>query len=114
MPPPPQTDLPAAPGTGTRAGLAGEDAPIEALRAEIGALRAEVARLNGQRIVRMHNSPMIMIAANLARGLAFGLGSVLGASLLVSLLGWWLSQFEFIPVLGRWAAEVAQEIEQSR
>lgn len=87
---------------------------LDALRQEIVALRNELARLNTQRIVTMHNSPWRMLGAQFARGLAFGLGSVLGASLLVSILGWWLAQFEVVPILGKWAAEFAKEINQYR
>jgi hypothetical protein len=66
------------------------------------------------RIVRLHDTPLKLLAFQFLRGLAFGLGSVLGATILVSLLGIFLSQFEFIPVLGDWANRIILEIEQGR
>lgn len=87
---------------------AGENAPTES---EIRRLRRELERLNKHRFVRIHNSLWQLMLFQLMRGLAFGLGSVLGATILVSLLAWWVSQFEFLPVIGEWAAQIAQEIE---
>lgn len=83
---------------------------IEAIRA----LAHEVERLNSHRFITVHNSIWRLIGFQFARGLAFGLGSVLGASILVSALAWWLSQFEFLPIIGDWASQLAQEIELPR
>ena len=46
--------------------------------------------------------------------MAFGLGAVLGATFLVYVLVQTLSQFEFIPILGDWAAQLIQQIENNR
>ena len=77
-------------------------------------LAREVKRLNAHRFVKVHNSVWRLIGFQLARGLAFGLGSVLGASILVSVLAWWLSQIEFLPIIGDWATRLASEIELPR
>ncbi len=60
--------------------------------------------------IKLQNSRWRMMMSSLSRGLAFGLGSVLGGGILVSLLGWWLSQFEFLPYIGEWAAQLVKEI----
>lgn len=73
-------------------------------------LTEEVKKLNAHRFIRVQNSLWKLILFQLVRGLAFGLGSVLGATLLVSILVWWLSQFEFIPIIGDWAGEISKEI----
>lgn len=87
-----------------------------ALRAEeiaaIERLTEEVARFNGHRFVKVHNSRWRMALFSLSRGLAFGLGTVLGGGLLVSILGWWAAQFEFLPVIGEWASQLVKEIER--
>lgn len=76
-------------------------------------LTREVEKLNSHRFIAVQNSVARLLLFNFARGLAFGLGSVLGASLLVSILTWWLSQFEFLPIIGDWMAILADEFERA-
>lgn len=80
----------------------------------IGRLTQEVERLNQHRFVRIHNSLWRLIAYQFMRGLAFGLGSVIGATVLFSLLVWWLSQFEFLPVVGEWMGQLVDQIQKAR
>ena len=97
-----------------RRGQVTEDPLPGDVRSELRALRGEVARLNKHRYIRMHNSLAWLIFFNLIRGLAFGLGTVLGASVLLSLLAWSLSQIEFLPIIGEWAAEVLRQMELAK
>lgn len=92
------------------ADAAAQEGP-EDVRAELRALRREVARLNSHAFIRMHDSLIRVLAFNFARGLAFGLGTVLGASVLLSVVAWSLSQVEFLPIIGEWAAEIARQME---
>jgi len=78
---------------------------------EIRALRLEVKRLNDQRFFRDAESPKRFLFFQFLRGMAFGLGTVLGASLVVSVLAYLLSQIDFIPIIGDWASEIARQIE---
>ncbi|WP_026757331.1 DUF5665 domain-containing protein [Sediminimonas qiaohouensis] len=81
---------------------------------EIARLTRELEKLNAHRFVKVHNSLWRLIGFQFLRGLAFGLGSVVGATILVSLLAWWVSQFEFLPIIGDWAAQIADQIETAR
>ena len=81
------------------------------LRDEVAGLRQEVARLNDHRWLRIHNSMGRLVMFQLYRGLAFGLGTVLGATVVLSVVVWSLSQINFIPVIGDWAAQVLEIIE---
>ncbi|WP_226804013.1 DUF5665 domain-containing protein [Amylibacter sp. SFDW26] len=83
---------------------------IEDWQDELKELRAEVARLNSHRFIRMHNSTTRLVWFNFLRGLAFGLGSVIGATVLVSLLVFFLREINFIPIIGDWAAQVLDVI----
>lgn len=76
-------------------------------------LTVEVEKLNSHRFIAVQNSIWRLIGFQFLRGLAFGLGSVIGATLLVSIIGWWLSQFEFLPVIGDWMVILADEFERA-
>jgi hypothetical protein len=80
------------------------------LKSEIAGLRAELERLNGNRYVRIHNSIPRLLAFQFVRGLALGLGTVIGASVLVSILAYFLAQIDFLPIIGDWAAQIADQI----
>lgn len=84
------------------------------IRAEISALRAEVAQLNRSKAMRLHSSWMRIMVFNLVRGLMVGLGTVIGASILLSFLIWSLSQIEFVPIIGEWATEIIEQVEDAR
>lgn len=81
------------------------------LASEVQALRREVNKLNSHSFIRIHNSVPRLLAYSFARGLAIGLGTVLGASVLLSFLIWSLSQIEFIPIIGDWVTEIINQIE---
>lgn len=49
---------------------------------------------------------------NFFRGIFFGLGSVLGGTLVLSLLLWLLSLFVDFPLIGEWFEGARQSIEQ--
>ena len=78
----------------------------EVLNEELRLLREEVHQITAHRLFTSQSTVPRIVAISLARGLAFGLGSVIGASFLVSVLVYSLSQIDFIPVLGDWAAQI--------
>jgi hypothetical protein len=78
-----------------------EEAPSEATQ-----LLAEVRKLNEHKFVRAHDSWLGLIWFQVVRGLAFGLGSVLGATVLVALFVSMLGELDFIPILGQWAQQI--------
>lgn len=91
-----------------------EQTPDDRLPSQIAALQQELARLNDHRFMRLHESLPRMLAFQFARGLALGLGTVVGATILVSLLGYMLSQIDFLPVVGTWATEIARQIQEAQ
>jgi hypothetical protein len=74
-------------------------------------LATELETLNKHRFIRVHNSLWRLVLFQFTRGLAFGLGSVMGATILVSLVVWWLSQFEFIPIIGDFTNQLIELID---
>ncbi|MFY0679044.1 MAG: hypothetical protein JXR13_00585 [Thalassovita sp.] len=85
------------------------DSPEEAIRH----LAREVEKLNSHRFIVVQNSLVRLVLFQFLRGLAFGLGSVIGATLLVSVIGWWISQFEFLPLIGDWMVVLSEEFDRA-
>ena len=77
-------------------------------------LAEAIETLNDHNLMRIYSSSQRIIWTNFLRGLAFGLGSVIGASILVYITVQVLAQIEFIPILGDWALRLILEIEKSR
>jgi len=87
--------------------------PLPDLHADLKAVQKELQLLNTHRFVRIHNSMWRLISFQFVRGLAFGLGSVIGATILVYFLVYSLSNIDFIPIVGEWAKEIADMITQN-
>ncbi len=87
---------------------------MQASEDSVRALTAELSKLNDHRFIKVQNSVWRLILFQFARGLAFGLGTLMGATVLVSLIAWWASQFSFIPILGEWMAQIVQQMENGR
>ncbi|MDF1871005.1 DUF5665 domain-containing protein [Vannielia sp.] len=95
-------------------GDADHDATRADLRMEIVALREEVSKLNNHRFLQIYARFWRLIGFQLLRGMAFGLGSVVGATVLVSILAYLLSQVDYIPILADWAAKLELETTDAR
>lgn len=83
------------------------------LQHEIAALRAEVARLNGHKFVTLHDRPARLLLFQFLRGIAMGFGTVVGATILVSVAAFLLAQIDFVPIIGEWATRIAEEIQET-
>lgn len=79
-------------------------------QAAISKLTDEVEKLNNHKFLKIQNSTPRMLGFQFMRGLAFGFGSVVGASIVVSIAGFILNQMEVVPIVGEWAKQVATEI----
>jgi hypothetical protein len=73
-----------------------------------------VRELLEHKLLRDYSSTWRFLWLNFLRGLAFGLGSVIGATILVYLTIQILAQIEFIPILGEWAVQLIEQIETKR
>lgn len=74
---------------------------------DINALHSAIKELSNHRYVRVHNSIPKMMGYQLLRGPAFGLGSFLGATIVVSSLVYLLSFVDFLPIVGDWAKQIS-------
>lgn len=83
------------------------------LEDEVRALREELTLLRRHRMFELYQSVPRVLLFRFASGLAVGLGTVIGATVLLSLIVWSLSQIEFVPIIGDWAAEIARTITEA-
>ncbi len=82
-------------------------------QSDIAGLRRELEKLNSHKFIRVHNSIRRLMWYQFLRGLAMGLGTVVGATLLVSLLVFILSFVNFVPIIGEWANQIAEQIQDT-
>ena len=78
---------------------------------EIKKLNEAIKSLNNNNIFKIYNSTKKFLFISFLKGLASGLGWIIGATILVSLLTYILSQIEFIPILGDIVSQLIEEIE---
>ena len=78
---------------------------------EIKQLSEAIKSLNNNNIFKIYNSIKKVLFISFLKGLASGLGWIIGATILVSLLTYILSQIEFIPILGDIVSQLIEEIE---
>lgn len=83
------------------------------LEAEVQALRQELTFLREHRMFTIYQSVPRILLFRFAVGMAVGLGTVIGATVLLSMIIWALSQIEFLPIIGEWSAQIARQIEES-
>jgi len=79
---------------------------------EVRALRQELTHLRQHKMVLLYQSPAKVILFRFISGMAVGLGTVIGASALLSIIIWALSTIEFIPIIGEWSVMLADEIQE--
>ena len=78
---------------------------------EIKKLSEAIKSLNNNNIFKIYNSTKKILFISFLKGLASGLGWIIGATILVSLSTYILSQIEFIPILGDIVSQLIEEIE---
>ncbi|WP_341863958.1 DUF5665 domain-containing protein [Gymnodinialimonas sp. 57CJ19] len=81
------------------------------LEDEVRALREELSFLRQHRMFQVYQSVPRILLLRFAVGMAVGLGTVIGATVLLSIIVWALSQIEFLPIIGAWSVEIARQIE---
>ena len=77
---------------------------------EIKKLSESIKSLNNSNIFKIYNSTKKILFISFLKGLASGLGWIIGATILVSVLTFALSQIQFIPILGEWVSKLITEI----
>ena len=77
---------------------------------EIKKLSEAIKSLNNNNIFKIYNSTKKILFISFLKGLASGLGWIIGATILVSILTFALSQIQFIQIVGEWVSKLITEI----
>ena len=85
---------------------------LEALVAQSKEMNEQLLELNNHKLITAYDSIPKLLAFQLLKGGALGLGSVLGATVVLSGLIYMLSQIEFIPVIGEWVSAILETVKQ--
>ena len=79
---------------------------------EIKKLIEAIKSLNNNNLFKIYNSTKKILFVSFLKGLASGLGWIIGATILVSILTFALSQIQFIPIMGEWVSKLITEIQK--
>ena len=87
-------------------------AETAALVHEARAMRGALEQLRQHRLLTTYDSTPRLLSLMFLKGIAFGLGSVVGATIVVSILVYLLGQIEFIPIVGEWVRAILDTLNQ--
>lgn len=86
---------------------------VEQLLAQTKSIQSELEKLNDHKLIHTYNSIPRFLWFSLLKGISLGLGSVLGATVVLSALVYVLSQMEFIPIIGEWISAILEVVKQN-
>lgn len=75
---------------------------------ELRQVRNELIRLNALHLFEWNRRTANVLFMQFLKGTFLGLGSLLGATIVISVLVYFLSQIEFIPIIGDWVKQINQ------
>jgi len=87
--------------------------PLNKIHLSLQKIETELQQLNSHKFIKAYNSISNLLFYQFLKGIAFGLGSVLGATIVVSILVYLLAQIEFLPIIGEWVKLITQEIKNT-
>mgnify|MGYP001765839661 CR=1 FL=1 len=76
------------------------------------AIEAQLQQINRHPLLASPPSRTSELLFQFLKGAAFGLGSVLGAGLILSLVVYLLSQIQFVPIIGELIRQILEQIPQ--
>ena len=91
--------------------LKAQEELLEQLVEKSNQINDQLQQLNDHKLIKAYNSSPRLLWFHLLKGIALGLGSVLGATVVLSTLVYVLSQIEFIPVIGEWVSKIIEIVQ---
>ncbi|MBI5754451.1 hypothetical protein HZA40_04885 [Candidatus Peregrinibacteria bacterium] len=81
------------------------------LAQEVKELTKEISRLKNMDFMQVFSHPIKFMFYSFMKGLMVGLGTVLGASVLVALLIYLLTKISFVPIVGDFVKDIIGQIQ---
>ena len=81
------------------------------LAKELHILSKEIGRMKSMEFIKVFKHPWKFLGFSLLKGIMVGFGSVLGATLFISIFIYILAQISFVPVVGDFVKDVMMRIE---
>jgi len=78
---------------------------------EMRGIRSDLRRIEHSKLLRVYDSIPRFLLYNVLRGVAIGFGSVVGATIVVSMFIYLLSGIEFIPLIGDWVGDIVRQVQ---
>ena len=78
---------------------------------ELETLTKQVKKLQNTELLRVYKKPGKFLFFSFMKGIMVGLGSVLGATVVVALLIYLLSQISFVPIVGEFVGDIVDQLE---
>lgn len=80
------------------------------LAKEVKNLSKNIRDLESEKIFQLVSNPWRLMWYSFLKGLMVGFGSVLGATVIVGVFVYALSQIEFIPIIGDWVKQILEQV----
>lgn len=91
-----------------------EDEEKKSLTESIKNLTKLVDQLRSKRYLQFVESPVKFLLYNFFSGLASGLGTAIGATIIFGLIILLLSKLQIVPIVGNWAVTILDYIHKAR
>ena len=73
-----------------------------------------IKELRSKRYLQIADNPKKFLFYNFISGIASGLGTVVGASIVFAIIIWFLTKLIFVPHLGNWIVNLLNYVQSSR
>ena len=83
----------------------------KALVKELDNLTRQIKKLQNAELIRIYKKPGKFLFFSFMKGIMMGLGSVLGATVVVALLVYLLSKVSFVPIVGEFISDIIGQLE---
>lgn len=81
------------------------------LAKEIRHLSREIKKIKSMEVIKIYKHPWKFLGLSMIKGIMVGFGSVLGATVFLSIFIYILAQISFVPVVGDFVRDVMESIE---